>query len=47
MSYTQPERPEDIVVKRIIGMPGDFVCVNPDPEDVRNRGKMLQVSGNV
>jgi len=29
------------VLKRIIGMPGDFVCVDPDPEGAG--GRMIQV----
>jgi len=31
------------VLKRIIGMPGDFVCVDPDPEG--GGGRMIQVGG--
>ncbi|KAI5811083.1 peptidase S24/S26A/S26B/S26C [Peziza echinospora] len=41
VSAIHPEDPNVFVLKRILGMPGDFVCVDPDPE--MPAGRMVKV----
>ena len=43
VSAIHPMDSSVFVLKRIIGMPGDFVCVDPDPEG--EGGAMVQVGG--
>ena len=40
VSAQHPYEPGEVVIKRIVGMPGDFVCAGADPE---NGGVMIQV----